>query len=45
MHPSGPRSKFIYHDDTIYKSWIDFRFTLVHKEIQVITQYCIRDNE
>ena len=23
----------IYHDDTVYDGWIDFRFILVHKGI------------
>ena len=31
MGPSGPHSKLIYHDDMIYESWIDYRFTLMYK--------------
>ena len=36
MGPSGPRSKFIYHDDTVYEGWIGSWFILVHKGVLVI---------
>ena len=45
MGPSGPRSKLIYHDDTVYEGWIGSRFTLVHKGVLVIMQGCIGNNE
>ena len=37
MGPSGPRSKFIYHDDMIYNGQIDYRSILVHKGVLVTT--------
>ena len=43
--PSGPHFKLIYHDDTIYESLNDSRFTLVHKGILVITQNYTKDGE
>ena len=42
MSFSGLDSKLIYYDDTIYESWIDSRFTLLHKGVLVITQGCTR---
>ena len=36
MGLSGFCFKFIYHDDTIYKGWIDSRFILMDKGILVI---------
>ena len=45
MGPNSPCFKLIYHDYTVYKNWIDFRFTLVHKGIMVIMQGCLRDSE
>ena len=45
MDPSSPRSKLIYHDDMVYENWIGFRSILVHKDILVIKQYCMGDNE
>ena len=45
MGPSDLRSKLIYHDDTAYESWIDSRFTLMHKGILVMMQGCIWDSE
>ena len=41
---SGPRSKLIYHDDTIYEGWIGSTCTLMHKGILVIVS-CIGDSE
>ena len=34
--PSGPYSKLIYHNDTIYEGWIDSTFIIVNKDILVI---------
>ena len=45
MGLSGPTLKLIYHDDTVYKSWIDSRFTLVHKGALIIMQGCTKDSE
>ena len=45
MDPNGSRSKFIYYDNMVYKSWIDCRFTLIYKGILIITQSCIRFSE
>ena len=45
MGPSSPYFKLIYHDDMVYESWIGPRFILVHKDVLVITQGCIRDSE
>ena len=45
MGPCGFYFKLIYHDDTVYESWIGFRFTLVHKDIMIIMQGCIGDSE
>ena len=44
MGPNSPHSKLIYHDDTIYEGWIGSRFTLVRKDILVITQDWIEDS-
>ena len=45
MGPNGPRSELIYLAGTDYKSWIDSRFTFVHKGVLVIKQGCIRVSE
>ena len=45
MSPSGPRSKLIYHGDTIYKGQIGSKFTIVQKDVLVITQSYVGDNE
>ena len=45
MGPNGSCSQLIYHDDTIYEGWIDFRFIPMHKGILVTMQGCIWDNE
>ena len=45
MGPSSPCSELIYHDNTVYEGWVDFRFILVYKSVLVITQGCIGDNE
>ena len=37
MGPNGTYFELIYHDDTIYESWIDFKFILVHKGILVFS--------
>ena len=42
---NGPHSEHIYHDDTIYKGWIGSKFTIMHKDVLVITQDCIGDSE
>ena len=41
MSHSSPYSKLIYHDDMVYEDWIDFKFTLMHKDTLVIMQGCI----
>ena len=43
--PSGPRFKLIYHDDTVYESWIGSWFIIVHKSVLVIMQGCTKDGE
>ena len=45
MGPNSPRSKLIYHDGTIYEGWIDSKFTIVHKDVLVITQGCMGNSE
>ena len=45
MVPSGPYSELMYHDDMVYEGWIDSRFIFVHKDILIISQGCIKDNE
>ena len=45
MGPSGPYSELICHDDMVYEGWIDTKFIFVHKDILVIMQDCIGDNE
>ena len=45
MARNGPYFEFIYHDDKVYKGWIDSSVILVHKGVLVITQSCIRDNK
>ena len=45
MGPNGPRFELIYHNDMIYKCWIDSKFILVHKGILVTLQDCIGYNE
>ena len=42
---SGPLFKLIYHDDMVYEDWTNFRLTLVHMNILIIMQGCIRDSE
>ena len=37
MGPNGPRSEFIYHNDTVYESWISSMFILMHKGVLVIS--------
>ena len=36
MGPNGSHSELIYHDNTIYKGWIDSKFIIVHKGVMVI---------
>ena len=38
MGSSGPRSKLILLDDTVYKGWMSFQFTFVYKGVLVIMQ-------
>ena len=45
MGPNGSYSELMYNDDTIYKSWINFMFTLVQKGVLVITEGCTIDSE
>ena len=45
MGLSGSHFKLIYHDDIVYKSWIDSYFIIVHKGVLVITQGCIEVSE
>ena len=45
MGPSGPRFEFIYLVGTNYESWIDSRFTFVHKDVLVTMQDCIGVSE
>ena len=45
MGLNGPYTKLIYHDNTVFESWIDFRFTLMHKGVLVIIKGCIEDSE
>ena len=45
MGPSSPYFELICDDDMVYESWIGPRSTLVHKDVLVITQGCIRDSE
>ena len=35
MGLNGPFFELIYHDDMVYKGWIDSRFTLVYKDVLV----------
>ena len=37
MGLNGPRFELIYYDNTVYKSLIAFKFTIVHKGILIIT--------
>ena len=46
--PTGPGGlcfELIYHNGTVYKGWIDSKFTLLHKGVLVIIQGCIGDSE
>ena len=45
MGPNGPHSKLIYLVGIGYESWIDSRFTFVHKGILVIMQGCTTVSE
>ena len=45
MGPSDPCSKLIFLGGTVYKGWMGFQFTFMHKGILVITQGCIRISE
>ena len=45
MSPNGPRSELIYLVGMGYESWIDSRFTFVHKGILVIMQGCTTVSE
>ena len=36
MGPNGLCFELIYHDDTIYESWIVSKFTFVHMGVLVI---------
>ena len=36
MDPNGLLFELIYHDDTIYESWIASKFTFVHMVVLVI---------
>ena len=38
MGPSGPRFELIYLVNMDYEGQIDFMFTFVHKNVQIITQ-------
>ncbi|RVW94929.1 hypothetical protein CK203_034503 [Vitis vinifera] len=33
MGHNGPYFELIYHDDMVYESWINSRFTFVHKDV------------
>ena len=46
--PTGPGGlcfELIYHNGTVYKGWICSGFTLMHKDVLVITKGCIGDSE
>ena len=45
MGPGGLCFELIYHNDTVYKGWICFGFTLMHKGVLVITKGCTGDSE
>ena len=45
MGSNGLRFELIYHNDTVYKSWISSWFISVHNGILVILQGYIGDNE
>ena len=38
MGSHGPQYELIYHDSVVYEGLIDFKFTLMHKGILVITK-------
>ena len=35
MGLNGPCSELKYHDDMVYEGWIDFKLTLVHKNVSI----------
>ena len=37
--------ELIYHINIVYNGWINSKFTLVHKDVLVITQGCTKDSE
>ena len=41
MDPNGPYSELIYLINMDQESWIDSKFTFMHKGVLVITQGCI----
>ena len=45
MGHNGPYFELIYHDDMVYESWINSRFTFVHKDVLVIMQGCTENSE
>ena len=45
MGLNGPCFELIFHDNIAYESWIDYKFTFMHKGVLVIMQSCIGDNE
>ena len=45
MGPSSLCFKLIYHGDTVYEGWIDFKFTLIHKDVLVITYGNTKDSK
>ena len=45
MGPSSLRFKLIYHGDIVYEGWIDFKFTLIHKDVLVITYGNTKDSK
>ena len=45
MGLSGSHFELIYHDDTIYESWIGSWFTRMYKGILVIMQGYTRNSE
>ena len=45
MGSGGHHFELIYHDDTVYEGWIDFKFTLIHKDVLVITYGNTKDSK
>ena len=45
MGPSSSRFELIYIVGMCYKGWIDFRFTVVEKNVFVIMQGCVGVSE